>query len=221
MLRRIAAFALLLGPLAAGADEVQGRARVADGDTMTVAGEKVRLFGIDAPELHQSCTRADGTAWTCGAWAKGVLDDLVGGQEVTCTGDSRDRYGRLLARCAGGGRDLGDALVRAGAAVAFRRYSTDYVDAEKAAIFAGAGVWQGGFDRPEDYRASLREATPPAIARTDTDCPIKGNISGSGRIYHLPGQEDYDATRIDPARGERWFCSEGEARAAGWRRARR
>lgn len=221
MARLIAVLALMLGPLAAGADEVQGRARVADGDTMTVSGEKVRLFGIDAPELHQSCARADGTAWACGAWARDVLEGLVGGRQVTCTGDSRDRYGRLVATCTVGGRDLGDALVRAGAAVAFRRYSTAYVDAEKAALFAGAGIWQGGFDTPEDYRASLRDAAPPVTADPGTDCPIKGNISASGRIYHLPGQEDYDATRVDPARGERWFCSEADAVTAGWRRARR
>jgi hypothetical protein len=66
----------------------------------------------------------------------------------------------------------------------------------------------------------VRQSAAPA-APAPGGCAIKGNISGSGRIYHLPGQENYDATGINEARGERWFCSEAEAQAAGWRRARR
>lgn len=56
-----------------------------------------------------------------------------------------------------------------------------------------------------------------------TSCNIKGNISyyGGQHIYHMPGQEYYSETRINLLKGERWFCSEAEARAAGWRRARR
>ena len=52
-------------------------------------------------------------------------------------------------------------------------------------------------------------------------CLIKGNVSDRGRIYHLPGSDAYDKVRIDPGKGERWFCTEDEARAAGWRPAAR
>jgi endonuclease YncB( thermonuclease family) len=210
---------LALQAPSAQAEGITGHARVTDGDTLDLAGETVRLSGIDAPELHQSCARADGTAWPCGDWARDRLAALTEGQHVTCAGDTRDRYGRLVATCTVAGRDIGAAMVAQGAAIAFRRYSSAYINEEKAALFAGTGVWQGGFQTPEAYRAALRDTAP--TPQPDTACPIKGNISSSGRIYHLPGQEDYDATRIDTRRGERWFCSEDEAIAAGWRRARR
>jgi len=70
----------------------------------------------------------------------------------------------------------------------------------------------------EDAPASGRpDSTQPRPA----DCLIKGNISSSGRIYHLPGSDSYDETRVDESKGERWFCTEAEARAAGWRPAGR
>ena len=118
-------------------------------------------------------------------------------------------------------------MVRDGAALAYRRYSHAYIRDERAAHSAGRGVWQHGgryVTRPADYRATRRTGgqadgapeTPPRV-----DCAIKGNISSSGQIYHLPGQRDYTRTRIDTTRGERWFCTEEQARAAGWRPARR
>jgi hypothetical protein len=70
---------------------------------------------------------------------------------------------------------------------------------------------------PSDYRAA-QIADDPA---PNQNCAIKGNISSGGRIYHVPGQEHYARTRINPANGERWFCSRAEAEAAGWRAARR
>jgi hypothetical protein len=113
---------------------------------------------------------------------------------------------------------VAEQLVREGAAFAFHRYSADYVDAEKEAVIAGRGIWAGEAEPPEELRAAARAT---AGSEVPEGCSIKGNISPAGRIYHLPGQADYAATRIDPSRGERWFCSEAEARAAGWRRARR
>lgn len=218
VLAALAAVALFL-PRVAGAETVSGRAVVTDGDTLRIGTETVRLFGIDAPEARQTCQTAGGKTWRCGRWSTATLQRLASGRLV-CTGDSRDRYGRLLARCGSTDGDIGRAMVAAGAAQAYRRYSTDYVDAEKAALFAGLGIWQGLFQSPEDYRAATAQSA--GTQATDSGgCAIKGNISASGRIYHLPGQEDYDATRISPSRGERWFCTEEQARAAGWRRARR
>ena len=82
---------------------------------------------------------------------------------------------------------------------------------------------------PDEFRRAEREAspqpTPPASAQSpaqpaDDECLIKGNISKNGRIYHVPGSRSYAATKINDAKGERWFCSEEAARAAGWRAPR-
>jgi hypothetical protein len=67
---------------------------------------------------------------------------------------------------------------------------------------------------------ALIAISSPAMGQSD-GCVIKGNVNTRGeRIYHVPGQRYYDETRISPSHGERWFCSEQEARAAGWRRAK-
>lgn len=213
MLRICSLFILIIAG-AAQAD-VRGAARVIDGDTLEVAGVHVRLVGIDAPELHQRCG-----GWDCGGWARDELARLIGARPVACRGAGTDRYGRLLARCDAGQGDLGAALVRDGAAFAYRRYARDYVPDEDAARARGQGLWRPGLtvEDPAEVRAESRTA---GAAVVPGECRIKGNISAHGRIYHLPGQRDYDSTRIDPARGERWFCSETEARAAGWRPARR
>jgi hypothetical protein len=113
---------------------------------------------------------------------------------------------------------MGEVLVAAGYARAYLRYSDRYLETEKAAVVTGRGIFGSDMAAPEDHRAAARPAPTQAAPG---DCAIKGNISSNGRIYHLPGQENYADTRINPARGERWFCTEAEARAAGWRRARR
>jgi endonuclease YncB( thermonuclease family) len=213
---------------AAAADRISGPARVIDGDGLRIRGTVVRLYGIDAPELDQICELSGGP-WACGRWAKAELEALVAGREVRCTERARDRYGRSVATCTAGGLDLAEAMVRRGAAFAYRAFSADYIAAEKAAMIAGAGLWAAVVTRPAEHRAAARaaasagteaaadgEAAAPAGA-----CAVKGNISAAGRIYHLPGQADYESTRIDPARGERWFCSAAEAEASGWRPARR
>lgn len=206
---------LAIGP-AAFAQTVVGTARISDGDTLRLSGEKIRLFGIDAPEAKQSCQRANGKEFACGAWASRVLRELVKGQVITCAGTGRDRYNRLIARCFVGRQDIAALMVERGAAVAFRKYSLDYVDQEKRASINGQGIWSMKFRTPGDWRAQSH-----GPARVNANCPIKGNITSNGRIYHLPGQRFYDKTRINTGTGERWFCTEQEARSAGWRRARR
>jgi len=82
-------------------------------------------------------------------------------------------------------------------------------------------MWKGRFIEPWEWRRGKRFSAPAANDNQPAGCSIKGNIGRSGeRIYHLPGQPSYAATRISPERGERWFCSEAEAEAAGWRPAR-
>ncbi len=211
----------------ASSETLSGQARVIDGDTFAVAGQRVRLHGIDAPETRQTCSR-DGRKWACGRAATKAMRRLVGRDPVRCEVRNRDRYGRAVATCFAGGRDLQRQLVRQGLALAYRRYSTRYVPDEDAARAEGLGLWSGAFVEPWKWRkqsrnrpeARRRSRSGPSSGET-AFCRIKGNIGASGRIYHVPGAEHYDRTWIDASKGERWFCSEAEARAAGWRRARR
>ena len=221
MFRRFALLAMLLVALPAWGEELSGRMRFSDADTLRVGATLVRLFGIDAPEQAQTCTRPDGTPWACGAWATSRARALFEGRTAHCRRLDTDRYGRAVARCFAGGVDIAAVLVREGIATAYRRYSRRYVAVEKEAALAGRGIWSGLMQSPESFRAARRSSPPLLPQAAPGRCLIKGNISRSGRIYHLPGQRDYDRTRIDPARGERWFCTETEARAAGWRRAER
>lgn len=105
-------------------------------------------------------------------------------------------------------------MIRRGMAWAFMRYANDYAADEKAARATGIGIWQHPSQPPWEYRA---EKWDRAARRAPGGCAIKGNISAAGKIYHAPWSPWYARTRIDEDRGERWFCSEDEAIAAGWR----
>lgn len=212
----------MAAPMPAAAEMFSGPVRVIDGDTFDVGPRRVRLYGIDAPELGQVCTNPDGAGWDCGTWVAEALRARIDGRTARCEALDTDRHGRTVARCALGGEDLGRSLVQEGLAFAYRRYSMDYDLDEKGAAVAGRGLHAHRFVRPEDHRRSARAERAPNVDTAPKGCAIKGNIGNGGRrIYHLPGQEDYARTVIRPERGERWFCSEAEARAAGWRRARR
>lgn len=215
MLRFVVFLILIPLAVAAGPD---GRVRVIDADTWDVGGERVRLFGIDAPEADQTCQRANGDVWPCGQWATQQARARFEGRLATCATQDRDRYGRTVARCMVDNADAGRQLVSDGIAFAYRRYAMDYDLDEKGAVVNGRGLHGSAVQRPAQFRAARRTVAQPSRQ----DCPIKGNISSKGtRIYHLPGQEHYARTRIDTGKGERWFCSESEAQGAGWRRARR
>jgi len=196
--------------------DVLGRVAVVDGDTIDVAGVRVRLHGIDAPERDQICSDAAGLEWECGVWALEQVAARFGGEQADCRMVETDRYGRMVARCDVAGQDIGEALVAAGIATAYRAYSWDYDLTEKAAQIAGLGIWAGTVQEPAAFRAERQ----PQAQVAEGDCVIKGNISGSGRIYHMPHNQDYARTQINEGRGERWFCSAAEAEAAGWRAAR-
>ncbi len=189
-----------------------GSVRVVDGDTLEWQGKRVRLFGIDAPEKLQSCDR-NGQSWDCGLWSATMLARAVQSGPVTCDRINKD-HDRMVAICTAGGVDLARAQVRAGAAQAYTRYSDRYDDDEAQAKAARAGVWAGRMVTPENRRRPPEQVAPEG-------CSIKGNINGSNRIYHRPGQRDYDRTRIDLSKGEAWFCTEADAQAAGFRPARR
>ncbi|MGE5266787.1 MAG: thermonuclease family protein [Deltaproteobacteria bacterium] len=199
-----------------GNGDFAGRAVVVDGDTLDVGGQRVRLEGIDAPEMAQNCTRADGRPWDCGREAAEALTRLVDGREVTCRSEGQDKYDRTLGVCSVDGIDLNAEMVRRGLAWAFVKYSSTYVHEEGQAREARAGVWQGEAQAPWFYREN-RWAV--AESRAPDGCAIKGNISENGRVYHVPWSPWYGRVKVEPNRGERWFCSEAEAQKASWRSA--
>ena len=205
---------------------VQGSARAVDGDTLEVAGRRVRLFGIDAPESDQTCQK-EGTSWACGHVATEQLSALVEGQRVECSGTGVDQYGRMLAVCTAGQEQLNEVMVEQGWAVAYRQYSNDYIAAEQRAKSYRLGIWSSTFMLPSDYRHSKLPpalVSVPATHRRETaqpphwtgGCLIKGNRNRRGEwIYHLPGMPYYEQTRA-----EEMFCTEEQALKAGYRRAK-
>lgn len=199
--------------------DVEGVVRVIDGDTFDVGGVRVRLHGIDAPEVSQTCTHPQRGEWACGAYVRDDLRARLDGRRVSCLELDVDGYGRVVGKCFIDGRDINEMIVADGLAEAYRTYSMDYDLTEKAAQVRGVGLWSSEMQTPAEYRADQRAPASPDVIPVG-NCTIKGNISGSGQIYHMPHNRDYEKTRINEAGGERWFCTEAEARAAGWRAAR-
>lgn len=193
-----------------------GEIRVVDGDTLKAGGVTYRLFGIDAPEIGQVCRDAGGKRWDCGTEATRALEALTRNKSITCRPIERDRYGRTVAICRAGGVDLSGEMVASGMAWAFKKYSRDYVVEEFKARAERRGIWSGTAQPAWLIR---EDAWDVAAKMSPTGCPIKGNISSRGKIYHMPWSKSYRKTRISEAKGERWFCNEAEAQAAGWRKA--
>ena len=125
-----------------------GAARASDGDSLWVGGGRVRLIGLDAPELDQVCWRGDGSEWPCGRAARDAMAALLGKGNIACAPAGEDKFGRTLARCAVAGRDLGAAMVEAGLALS----KDDYAGEESAARSARRGLWEGRFIDPREWR---------------------------------------------------------------------
>ena len=138
--------------------DVVGSARVIDGDTLEISGQRIRIHGIDAPEGRQTCTRGQ-TIWLCGKKAAKAMIALVRGSEVKCEAIDTDRYGRIVGKCFANGRDVGEALVMDDLALAYRQYSTDYIQVEASAKAARRGLWAGEFVAPWDWRKEKRLRT--------------------------------------------------------------
>ena len=140
-------------------DTLAGRAYVIDGDTIAIAGNHIRLKGIDAPELGQDCGTSP-AANACGHAARQALLRFVGGREVHCEASGRDKYDRSLANCYAGETNLNRAMVEAGQAVAYG----DYHDAQAEAQRARKGLWASNFETPQDWRREHGQSAgvPPA-----------------------------------------------------------
>jgi endonuclease YncB( thermonuclease family) len=126
---------------------LMGDIRVIDGDSLWVGGREVRLAGIDAPELHQTCER-EGRAYPCGRIARAILKRKLRHSDVMCETSKNDRYGRALGTCKAGGEDINADMVRDGLAVAYGAYR----DEENEARLARRGLWSGTFQVPSDWR---------------------------------------------------------------------
>lgn len=217
---------LVFATSSGAAAELVGRATVTDGDTLAVAKQRIRLWGIDAPERAEQCTTKDGRAWPCGRRAAAALDGYLLDKTVRCQPKDTDRYGRVVAECFVQGQSVNRWMVSSGWAVAYRQYATAFVADESMAQQQKRNIWSGSFQVPSDFRRAKRASSVKASASepplVTPGCKVKGNISSKGKkIFHVPGQRDYERTSITPARGERMFCTPRQALEAGWQPAKR
>ena len=195
-----------------------GNFRVTDADTVTDGVTSFRLYGIDAPEAGQKCATKKGGSWPCGKQAIAAIEVLVLGRQVDCDDRGLDVFGRTLAVCYSNGTEINAAMIEAGLAWSFRKYTHDYDALEDVVRESGIGIWQAETETPWEYRAKRWEV---AEQEAPDGCPIKGNINNKGeRIYHAPWSPWYSRTKVSVEKGERWFCDEGVAAAAGWRAPR-
>lgn len=205
-------------PFAASDPPITGRASPLGGDLLRIDRSTIRLDGIEAPDRDQTCARSDGRVWRCGEAAQSALSRLIAGRNLRCDPSGKDASGTVRAACFSGSRDVAEALVKGGHVFAESGMMARYRGEQSAAREAKAGLWsgQGEPERPAIWRTRLWEE---ARARAPKGCPIKGKVAGRGegaKTYHLPWSPVYGRLRVVSARGERWFCSEDEARGAGF-----
>jgi endonuclease YncB( thermonuclease family) len=154
------AIAVALAPAALRAEPVH----LADGDSFRLGNQRYRLQGIDAPELHQECKDSGGRNWPCGVRARTELRRLIGTHPLECKTEAVDRFGRIVATCHAGGRNLSEEMVRSGYATIFTRsgQTSAYEQAQREARADKRGIWSGSFDIPSDWRRSNPRHEEPA-----------------------------------------------------------
>lgn len=191
---------------------IEGTASAITGDTLRVNNQVVRLSGIEAPETDQQCGGQGREArWRCGEAARSGLRDLMRGKQVRCEIAASGEKGL----CRIGTIDIAAELVTRGHVFAQLGMFSSYSRLEQDARNAKRGLWKGTAERPEEYRNRLWETAKKTAPQ---GCPIKGQVSRNERTYVVPWQPSYTRVRIRQDKGERWFCTEQEAQAAGWKR---
>jgi endonuclease YncB( thermonuclease family) len=201
----------------AASGHIEGKAVAMSGAQLRVAREMVRLTGVEAPERSQVCAAGGGKSGPCAANAKTALQKLVAGKKVGCEISGRGEDGTVQATCEVNGADIAAQMVRGGYVFAASGLFATYASAEREARAAKTGLWRAGEpQRPADVRARIW--ADAKLAAPD-GCPIKGIVAGDAKAYIVPWQAAYEKAKIRTSRGERWFCTEAEARAAGWKPA--
>jgi endonuclease YncB( thermonuclease family) len=156
MLRHAVAALFTLASIPALAQgPVVGRASVVDGDTVEIAGHRIRIQGIDAPESWQGCWDSSDKMYRCGRVSADALDAFLANSRPTrCDFIEWDRYQRMVADCfRADGASVGEWMVRSGQALDYRQYSKGaYATAQKQAEAEKLGMWQGRFEAPWDVR---------------------------------------------------------------------
>ncbi len=195
---------------------VEGRGSVVAADLVRVGNVVVRLGGIEAPAREQMCTGPRNKRWRCNDTAVLTLTRLANGRMLKCETRGQDTTGNVQGTCMDGARDIAAELVKGGHVFAATGFLARYAAAEAEARTAKLGIWSGDNERPAEWRAKM---WADAKKRAPQGCPIKGQVMGTMRAYVLPWSAEYERVRVVEARGGRWFCSEDEAIAAGWKGA--
>ena len=240
LMKFLPAILLTLLPALAQAADITGIPKIHDGDQILIGHSKIRLAGIDAPSVDQLCLNKTGERWTCGVAARDELMHHTVNKSWTCHVVRTDRRGRAVAKCEVDGEDIQKWLVKSGWALSYVRFSHEYDADEKAAHEAKAGMWQGAFIAPWDWRIRNKKTVilgatkPPPNSHAillasasgpvapSPDCTIKGNVNSAGEcIYHTRASRWYAQIKMQISKGTRWFCSVDEAEAAGCRATRR
>ena len=126
--------------------------KIIDGDTIILNSEKIRFYGIDTPEIKQTCTDNYGHTYSCGIRAKLELEKIIGSRKISCIKKTKDRYKRSISICYVDENDINSLMVKSGWALAYRKYSKKYVKDEAIAKLNDAGMWSGKFIAPWKWR---------------------------------------------------------------------
>ncbi|MBR0798727.1 thermonuclease family protein [Bradyrhizobium jicamae] len=239
-IRKFIALFLLAGLSlhAARAGTLTGVPEIGDGDTVVIAGEKIRLLDMDAPESDQLCLDQKGEFWECGIAAREALKKETTGKAWECQTTRLDRDKRWLSSCTVDGQNISAWMVREGWALSptHKGYSHRFDAEERRAREAQAGLWAGAFIAPWDWRrrncktevrgalqvpidAQRKLCGSPPIP-PDPNCTIKATLGRKECIYHVEGQASYGSLQMS-GRNKRWFCTTSEAEAAGCRLSKR
>jgi len=149
----------------ANSEIISGKAITIDGDTIKIKNKKIRLHGIDAPEIKQLCQRTFLSIfifsfqenYKCGEISKKKLEKYVKNNIIKCKVEGIDRYKRILGTCYKNTININSRMVRNGYAVAYKKYSKKYISVEREAKREELGLWKGKFDMPWDWRKNVKK----------------------------------------------------------------
>jgi endonuclease YncB( thermonuclease family) len=240
---RLFAIFLVLGAILMASPSLAANAIVRDGDTIQLGDITFKLDGIEAPELDQICIDDHADPWSCGVDARDQLTKLIDGRSLHCDDLGVDRTKkRHIGVCTieGESASLNQQLVRQGLAISAEPSLKVHLKDDAASASAdNRGLWKGCFVAPQEFRLGKKDgALIGGACRADRDkeirnvlfpddlamppaCSIKGKfavrarVTGNVGVYQLQGCRNYAGL----TRPDRWFCSEDDAQAAGFRRA--